>query len=162
MNFESESFDNISFDNLFNGIVLDRKEDKFLIYVEGLNVSSKKEDPMEYDENINNKNIINRKENIKSIKTLNGIWCKQFSTNSQSIKPEIGSKVTVFFFNGDPQLPFFFNNSIYNKPSQENIDVIYQSKEASLCFNKDKKEFILGVGSQKLIISEENIKKLGE
>ena len=106
-----------SFDRIFEGIVInnDKYEEtnEVDIILKDITMTDV-EDGMEYQESIRMKNVINSSEfhiNNKVTNT-NYITCKPLLHNVDDLlvsRPEIGDRVVVEFYNGNPKLPYYRN-----------------------------------------------------
>ena len=158
--YNSENLMAFNFSDLYEGKILEVKDNnkclihiyKFFLTSEVGNNAIIGNNPIDYN------NIENGNSNISEIQSTNGILCDPLYTNRIQIKPNVGDEVLVFFFNGDPQRPYYINGHLEKELKKLNEDTIYKSADVSITVrNGEDPRILFKIKDNEIIFDSKSI-----
>ena len=161
-----DSFSNtigaFNFNELFEGNIIEAYENNTcLVHIPKFFLNSNEEtQKLKGNYLIDNSKILNHIEGRKTLSATNGILCKPVYFNSFSRKVKEGENVLVFFFNGDPQKPYYIDARLGKKLMNMNKDIIFEdcTKQMGIYSenNEDESKIIIKVKNKEYIFSDKN------
>ena len=159
-----DSFSNtigaFNFNEIFEGNIIEvYKNNTCLVYLPKFFLNTNEETKkIEGNYLIDNSKILNHVEGKRTVTATNGIICRPLHYNSFSRKVSPGENVLVFFFNGDPQKPYYIDAQLGKKLMEMNKDIIFEDSSSEMGIysenNEDNSRIIIKVKNKEYIFSD--------